>query len=108
MVARILCFLLLPAMVCISAPMGSSTVLAADLDDLLQEGVITGTTADSITIADPQNQTSQTFVVNAATRITRNGKPVLLRSVQSGEVARITARKVNERRMAATIVVNTP
>lgn len=105
---RILCLLLVPAMVCVSAPMAPSAALAADLDDLLQEGVITGISADSITIADPQSQTAQTFVVNAATRITRNGKPVLLRSVQSGEVARITARKVNERRMAATIVVTSP
>jgi hypothetical protein len=84
------------------------SLLAADLDDLRTEGLITTTTADSITIVDSQSGTEQTFVVNAATRITRYGKPTMLRNVLPGEFARISARRINERRMAATIFIRTP
>lgn len=107
MCARILCLLLVPALVFASAVAPRSAVLADDLDDLLQKGVITAVSPDSISIANPQTENAQTFVVNAATKITRNNKPALLRDLQTGELARITARKINERRMAASIVVTT-
>lgn len=93
---------------CLSAAMPPQAAFAADLDDVRQEGLITATTADSITIGDPNTGDQLTFVVNAATKITRNGKPVLLRSVRTGEFASISARQINERRMAATIRVKNP
>jgi hypothetical protein len=108
MFARTLFLWFTAAIVWLALDPSNQVLVAADLDDLQQEGPITTITADSITIAAVQSGDELTFVVNAATRITRNGKPVLLRSIQSGEIARISARKVNERRMAATIVVKTP
>ena len=58
--------------------------------DEIHDGKVTAVGDGKITVLDNRDDDSDTFVVSAETKITRNGKPAKLSDIQPGDKAKIT------------------
>jgi hypothetical protein len=74
----------------------------------IHEGKVLSVGEGKITVFDKRDSDNDTFVVNAQTRIIRNGKPAKLSDVQPGDKAKVTAVAEGDKLIAKEIVASAP
>lgn len=72
----------------------------------VHDGKVVAVGADSITILDRKDDETDKFIVNADTKITRNGKPAKLSDVQVSDRAKIVAVQEGGKLIAKSITAN--
>ena len=87
------------------APLATQTGLGADE---IHEGKVVAVTEGKIMIFDKRDGETDTFIVNAETKISRNGKPAKLSDVHAGDRAKVTATSQGETLIAKEIVAAAP
>jgi hypothetical protein len=83
----------------------SQTIWAADET---HEGRVTSVGEGKITVFDKRDSENDTFIVNAQTKILRNGKPAKLSDVQPGDNAKVTAVADGDKLIANEITATAP
>ena len=76
--------------------------------DEVHEGKVVAVTEGKMMVLDKRDSETDTFIVNAETKISRNGKPAKLSDVQAGDRAKVTATSQGEKLIAKEIVAAAP
>jgi hypothetical protein len=80
------------------------TIQLAQAADEIHEGKVLSVSDGKITVFDNRDSDNDTFVVNAQTKITRNGKPAKLVDILAGDIAKIIAVSEGDKLIAKEIV----
>jgi hypothetical protein len=81
---------------------------ATQAADEVHEGKVVSVGEGRITVFDKRDSENDTFVVNAQTRILRNGKPAKLSDVQPGDMAKVTVVAEGDKLIAKEITATAP
>src|SRR5262245_19316997 len=81
---------------------------ATQAADEIHEGKVVSVDEGKITVFDKRDSENDTFVVNAQTKILRNGKPAKLSDVQPGDSAKVTAVAEGDKLVAKEITATAP
>jgi len=84
------------------------TIGAARAAGDIHEGKVTAVGEGKITILDNRDDDNDTFVVTAATKITRDGKPAKLSDIQPGDKAKVMASSQGGMLVAKDIAAMAP
>jgi hypothetical protein len=76
--------------------------------DETHEGKVVSVGEGKITVFDKRDSENDTFIVNAQTKILRNGKPAKLSDVQPGDMAKVTAVADSGKLIAKEITAAAP
>jgi hypothetical protein len=76
--------------------------------DEIHEGKVISVGEGKITVFDKRDSENDTFIVNAQTKILRNGKPAKLSDVQPGDMAKVTAMADGNKLIAKEVSATAP
>jgi len=76
--------------------------------DEVHEGKVLAVSDGKLTVFDKRDSESDTFVVTADTKISRNGKPAKLSDIRAGDMTKVTATSQGDRLIAKEIVAAAP
>jgi hypothetical protein len=76
--------------------------------DEIHEGKVVSAGEGKITVFDKRDSENDTFIVDAQTKIVRNGKPAKLSEVQPGDNAKVTAVAEGDKLIAKEITATAP
>jgi hypothetical protein len=76
--------------------------------DEVHEGKVVSVAANSLVVLDNRDGDNDKFVVNAETKITRNGKPAKLTDILAGDRAKVIATASGEQLVAKSVAAMTP
>ena len=93
------------ALVIIATAVAGQVALAADE---VHEGKVLAVSDGKITVFDKRDNESDTFVVTADTKVSRNGKPAKFSELQVGDTAKVTATSQGDKLIAKEIVAAAP
>lgn len=80
----------------------------AQAADEVHEGKVISVSEGKIMVFDKRDSDNDTFIVNAQTKIIRNGKPAKLSDIQAGDMAKVTATFEADKLIAKEIVASAP
>jgi hypothetical protein len=84
-----------------------ATQLALAADEV-HEGKVLSVGDGKITVFDKRDSDNDTFIVNAQTKISRNGKPAKLSDIMAGDMAKVTATSEGDKLIAKEIIAAAP
>jgi hypothetical protein len=90
-----------------AAALAISTQATAAVDEI-HEGKVVSVGEGKITVFDKRDSENDTFIVNAQTKILRNGKPAKLSDVQTGDSAKVTAVADGDKLIAKDVIAAAP
>jgi hypothetical protein len=76
--------------------------------DEIHEGKVVSVGGGTITVLDKRDGDNDTFIVNAQTKLLRNGKPAKLSDIQPGDMAKVTAVSDGDKLVAKEVVAVAP
>lgn len=81
---------------------------AAQAADEIHEGKVTAVSEGKLMVLDDRDGDNDAFIVTAATKITRNGKPAKLSEILAGDKAKVTATSQGTMLIASEIAAMAP
>jgi len=91
-----------------TAVVAANSIQMARAIDEVHEGKVISVGDSKLTVLDRRDDDNDTFVVTAATKITRNGKPAKLNDIQPGDMASVTATSQDGMLVAKVITAASP